>query len=257
MSLRRRLIADLMHASSDVPFVSFRRTLAIGPLLDAREAVLKPAGWAAIFAKAFSLAARDEPVLRTVYLKWPWPRLCEMRSSVGLIAVARRDDGEHSVLFEKITDLDILHLSETDRRLRLARMSPVDDVSFFRKLLRIAAYPLLLRRLLWGFALNNARQRANFAGTFGLTSVAAFGDGELHALSPGPYLVSYGTATKDRTIDVVIRWDHRVTDGAIIAGTMSRLEAILNTTIAEELRTLYPRCQAELRVAGGGIARID
>lgn len=249
LSLQRRLIADLMYASSNVPFVSLRRTLAIGPLLDAREAVLKPAGWAVIFAKAFALAARDTPALRTVYLKWPRARLCEMRSSVGLIAVARHDDGEHSVLFEKVTDLDILHLSETDRRLRLAKMSPVDDVPYFRKLLRISAYPLLLRRLLWGFALNSARQRANFAGTFGLTSVAAFGDGELHALSPGPYLLSYGAVTTERTIDVLIRWDHRVTDGAVIAQTMTRLEAILNAEIAEELRTLYPRSQPGLRVA--------
>jgi hypothetical protein len=249
LSLRRRLIADLMHASAGVPFVTLRRTLSIGPLLDARDSVLQPAGWAAIFAKAFAMAARDEPALRTLYLKWPWPRLCEMRTSVGLVAIARHDDGEHSVLFQKVTDIDILYLSETDRRIRFTKTAAVDDVTYFRKLLGISALPLPLRRLLWGFALNNGRQRANYAGTFGVTSVAAFGDGELHALSPGPYLLSYGAVTKERTIDVVIRWDHRVTDGALIAKTVGRLQDILNTEIANELRDLYPASLPGLRIA--------
>ena len=39
----------------------------------------------------------------------------------------------------------------------------------------------------------------------------------------------------DQTIDVVIRWDHRVTDAAMIAQTLRRLEQVLNTEIATEL----------------------
>ena len=66
--------------------------------------------------------------------------------------------------------------------------------------------------------------------------MAAFGGGELHALSPGPFILSYGAVAPDRTIDVVIRWDHRVTDAALIAKAMTRLEQVLNTEIAAELR---------------------
>ena len=44
--------------------------------------------------------------------------------------------------------------------------------------------------------------------------------------------------TPDRTIDVVIRWDHRITDAALIAKAMTRLEQVLNTEISAELRSL-------------------
>ena len=40
----------------------------------------------------------------------------------------------------------------------------------------------------------------------------------------------------DQTIDVVIRWDHRITDAALIAKALTRLEQVLNTEIAAELR---------------------
>ena len=69
-----------------------------------------------------------------------------------------------------------------------------------------------------------------------MTSVAAYGGGELHALSPGPFILSYDVVGPDRTIDVVIRWDHRITDAAFIARTMTRLEQVLNTDITAELR---------------------
>jgi hypothetical protein len=39
----------------------------------------------------------------------------------------------------------------------------------------------------------------------------------------------------DHGIDVIIRWDHRVTDAAFIARILSRLEHVLNTEISAEL----------------------
>ena len=57
-----------MRASMRVPFVSLKRTLDVGRLAEAREIAPARIGWAAIFAKAFCIVARDEPVLRTLYL---------------------------------------------------------------------------------------------------------------------------------------------------------------------------------------------
>jgi len=85
--------------------------------------------------------------------------------------------------------------------------------------------------------LNFGRQRANWFGSFGVTSVAAYGAGELHALSPGPFILSYGVVEQDQTIDVVIRWDHRITDAALVAKALARLEQVLNSEIAAELRS--------------------
>jgi hypothetical protein len=243
ISLPRRLVADLMHASIRVPFVSLARPLDIRQLLEARALAAQPPGWAAIFVKAFSLVAKDEPVLRTLYAKWPWPSFYELPRSVAMVAIARVEDGQDCVLPQKVPAADELPLAEVDAQIRHAKHAPIAEVPAFRKILMATRLPLPLRRLIWLVGLNFGRQRANYFGSFGVTSVAAFGGGELHALSPGPFILSYGLVEQDQTIDVVIRWDHRIADAALIARALTRLEQVLNTEIAAELRS--HRQQAE------------
>jgi hypothetical protein len=243
ISMPRRLVADLMHASIRVPFVSLSRPLNIRPLLEARALAAQPPGWAAVFVKAFSLVAKEQPVLRTLYAKWPWPSFYELPRSIAMVAIARIEDGQDCVLPQKVPAADTLPLAEVDAQIRHAKEAPVGEVPAFRKILRVTRLPLPLRRLFWSIGLNFGRQRANWFGNFGVTSVAAYGAGELHALSPGPYILSYGVVEQDQTIDVVIRWDHRITDAALVAKVLTRLEQVLNTEIAAELRS--NRQQAE------------
>jgi hypothetical protein len=237
ISLPRRLVADLMHASISVPFVSLSRPLDVRQLLEARALAAQPPGWAAIFVKAFSLVAKDQPVLRTLYAKWPWPSFYELPRSIAMVAIARVEDGQDCVLPQKVPAADELPLTEVDAQIRHAKDAPISEVPAFRKILRVTRLPLLLRRVMWLIGLNFGRQRANWFGSFGVTSVAAYGAGELHALSPGPFILSYGVVEPDQTIDVVIRWDHRITDAALIAKTLTRLEQVLNTEIAGEIRS--------------------
>jgi hypothetical protein len=243
ISTPRRLVADLMHASIRVPFVSLSRPLDIRQLLEARAPAARPPGWAAIFVKAFSLVAKDEPILRTLYNKWPWPSFYELPRSIAMVAIARVEDGQDCVLPQKVPAADELSLAEVDAQIRHAKDAPIGEVPAFRKILRVTRLPLLLRRVMWLIGLNFGRQRANWFGSFGVTSAAAYGAGELHALSPGPFILSYGVVEPDQTIGVVIRWDHRITDAALIAKTLNRLEQVLNTEIAGEIRS--QRQQAE------------
>src|SRR6202790_1060995 len=212
ISMPRRLVADLMHASVRVPFVSLSLPLNIRPLLEAHALAAQPPGWAAIFVKAFSLVAKEQPILRTLYVKWPWPSFYELPRSVAMVAIARVEDGQDCVLPQKVTAADTLPLAEGDAQIRHAKDAPIGEVPAFRKILLATRLPLLLRRLIWLIGLNFGRQRANYFGSFGVTSVAAFGGGELHALSPGPFIVSYGVVDPGPTIDVVICLDHRITD---------------------------------------------
>jgi hypothetical protein len=237
ISLPRRLVADLMHASIRVPFVSLSRPLNVRPLLEARALAAQPPGWAAIFVKAFSLVAKDQPALRTLYARWPWPGFYELPRSIAMVAIARVEDGQDCVLPQKVPAADELPLTEIDAQIRHAKHALIGDVPAFRKIVRVTSLPLPLRRLMWLIALNFGRQRANWFGSFGVTSVAAYGAGELHALSPGPFILSYGVVEPDQTIDVVIRWDHRITDAALIAKALTRLEQVLNTEISAELRS--------------------
>jgi hypothetical protein len=243
ISLPRRLVADLMHASIRIPFVSLSRPLNVSHLLEARALAAQPPGWAAIFVKAFSLVAKDEAVLRTLYARWPWPSFYELPRSVAMVAIARVEDGQDCVLPQKVPAADTLPLTDIDAQIRHAKDAPIGEVPAFRKILRVTRLPLPLRRLMWLVGLNFGRQRANWFGSFGVTSVAAYGAGELHALSPGPFILSYGVVAADQTIDVVIRWDHRITDAALIAKALTRLEQVLNTEIAAEMHS--QRQQAE------------
>ena len=236
ITLPRRLVADLMHASIRVPFVSLTRPLHIRTLQEAR-AQAAPPGWAAIFVKAFALVAKEQPILRTLYVKWPMPAFYELPRSVAMVAIARLEEGQDCVLPQKVAAPDEMSLAEVDALIRHAKQAPINEVPAFRKILRTTRLPLPLRRLFWAIGLNFGRQRANYFGSFGVTSVAAYGAGQLHAISPGPFVLSYGVEKPDQTIEVVLRWDHRVTDAAPMAKALNRLEQVLNGEIAAELRT--------------------
>jgi hypothetical protein len=236
ITIPRRLVADLMHASMRVPFVSLTRPLNVRGLLEARAQAAQRPGWAAIFVKAFALVAKEEPVLRTLYVEWPAPAFYELPRSVAMVAIARVEDGLDCVLPQKVTAPDEMLLTEVDALIRHAKEAPIDEVPAFRKILRTTRLPLPLRRLFWAIGLNFGRQRANYFGSFGVTSVAAYGAGQLHALSPGPFVLSYGVEKPDQTIDVVLRWDHRITDAALMAKILNRLEQVLNSEISGELR---------------------
>jgi len=236
ISLPRRFIVDLMHASMRVPFISLSRTLDISQLVEARVQAGKPPGWAAIFVKAFATVARDEPVLRTLYVKLPWPHFFELPRSVAMVAIARVEDGEDCILPEKVPAPDERPLSDIDAQIHRAKEAPLMEIPAFRKIIMASRLPQPLRRLSWVIGLNVGRIFANNFGSFGVTSVAAYGAGELQALSPGPFLLSYGVVGPDQRIDVVIRWDHRVTDAAFMTRVLTRLEQVLNSEISAELR---------------------
>ena len=240
ISLPRRFIIDLMHASMRVPVISFSRSLEIGPFLAARAKAKSPPGWAAVFVKAFAIVAKEEPVLRTLYVKLPWPHFFELPRSVAMVAVARVEDGEDCILPEKIPAPEEQSLAKIDAAIRHAKNAPLQDIPAFRKILMASRLPLPLRRFSWWLGLNVGRMCANNFGSFGVTSVAAYGPGELQAISPSPFLVSYGVAGPDSRIDVILRWDHRITDAVVIARTMGRLEQVLNTEISAELLALAP-----------------
>ena len=232
----RRVVIDLMRASIRIPFVSLARPLDVRLLSEARDLSAPRPGWAAIFVKAFALVAREQPVLRTLYVKWPRPAFYELPRSVAMVAIARIEDGQDCVLPQRITAPDEMPLNEINDLIRHAKEAPIDEVPAFRKIMLASRLPLPLRRLVWTIGLNFGRQRANYFGSYGVTSVSAYGAGELHAMSPGPFVLSYGVEKPDHTIDVVLRWDHRITDAALIAKALNRLEQVLNTEIAQELR---------------------
>jgi hypothetical protein len=239
ISMPRQVVIDLMRASAGIPFVAVRRTLNIERLATARGALGQRPAWATIFAKGFAILAKEQPILRTTYLKWPWSRFYELPQTMAMIVVAP-DATPDGVLLFPIRAPDLVSLKDADSWLRGAKTGPIEATPFFRKTYAVTRLPPPLRRVAWLLGLNIGRWRANYFGTLLITSVAAFGGGEVEARSPSPFILSYDKVAADGTIDVMVRWDHRITDAAVIGMALSRLEQVLNGQIADELHALGP-----------------
>jgi hypothetical protein len=233
ISLSRKLIIDLMDAS--VPLVVVRRTFTLERLAKARASLTERPGWSTIIAKAFCIVARDEPWLRTFYLKWPVPHFYELPKSVAMLAVIREDIDKEAPIVMKIGAADELSLETIEAIIRTSKTAPLDQVPQMQRALRVARLPRPIRRLIWAFALNVGRQRANHFGTLSITSIASLGSETVVARTPGPNLLSYGLVKPDHTMELLLHWDHCIYDGVVAARALQRLEEVLNGEIADEL----------------------
>ncbi len=233
ISAGRRMIVDMVWASA--PLVTIERTMKLDRLVAARGSLAVRPSWAAIVTKAFCIVARDEPDLRTFHLKWPLPHFYEVPESVAIIAVTRDSPEKDAIVFFKIGSADDLMLPEIQDRIQNAKSAPLDRLPFLQRQLRIAGWPLPLRRLMWLVALNIGRQRANYFGTVAITSIASSGSETVALRSPGPNVISYGMVNPDHTMKLLFHWDHRVYDGVLAARVLQRMEDVLNEIIADEL----------------------
>ena len=86
--------------------------------------------------------------------------------------------------------------------------------------------------------LNLPRSRPNQFGTFGLTVYSSLGAESLHPLSALTTTLTYGVIQPDGSVNVRLVYDHRVTDGAVIARALARLEEELNGAICAELHAM-------------------
>ena len=148
-------------------------------------------------------------------------------------------------------DRDSLPLAEVHALIRHAKQAPIDEVPMFRKIMLATRLPLPLRRLFWTIGLNFGRQRGQLFRQFHRHVGRGLRRRRTACPEPGavyPELSAWSSRT--RAIDVVIRWDHRITDAALIAKALTRLEQVLNTEIAAELRASRP--QAEPKAGPGG-----
>lgn len=238
VSIPRRIVTDYLRLAATIPSVPVERTMNLGAVAQARAAcALRPA-WVAIFAKAYALTAEEFPELRRVYLKWPWPHLYEYPKSVVVFAIDRSYHGEPVVLPRMIKDPAARGIGDIAQMIRHAKEAPLDEIKDFRRALAVAKLPGPLRRPLWWLGFSIGRQRGNYFGTVVISTVSAFGAELVHPLAVAPIFLTYGIIGADHRCTVRFMFDHRVFDGVAVARALVRLEAVLNTTIIGELRTM-------------------
>jgi hypothetical protein len=252
----RRLITDVMRYAIAVPGVPTERVMDLGAVIAARNAVPYRPAWAGIFAKACALTAREFPELRRTYLKWPWPRLYEYPDSIATITINREHNGEACVLPLLVVDPASMPIHTIDTVINKHVQSPVTEIRAFRRAMAIGKLPGVLRRPAMWAGYNMPRWRANYFGTFTVTSVAFKGSEFLYVPTLTTSLLTFGVFGPDGRTPVRMVIDHRVMDGMEFAAILARLEAIMNGPILQELRSdagldrlghPAPRGEAEVR----------
>jgi hypothetical protein len=175
------------------------------------------------------------PELRRSYAPFPRPHLYEVPISVAAIAVERMLDGEPTLQFARVRSPDIIGPIATGIELKRLATAPLADIPDTAKLLRVTRWPWPIRRLLWWIGLNVGRQRPNFFGTFGVTSLAGEGARIADAVHPLTSCLSWGPIAEDGAIEMVCSFDHRVFDGVLVARALARLERELNGPVTAAL----------------------
>ena len=226
-----------MRHATTVPGVPTERVMELGPVIAARNAVPYRPAWAGIFAKACALTAREHPELRRTFVKWPWPRLYEYDDSIATITVNREHAGEPCVLPLVIAEVASLPISLISAMIDEHVEKPVTDIKAFRRAIAVGKLPGILRRPIIWAGYNLPRQRANYFGTFTVTSVSFTGAELLYVPTLTTSLLTFGVFGPDGRTPVRMVIDHRVTDGMQFAAILERLEAIMNGPILQELRS--------------------
>ncbi len=232
----RRMVIDVLHFAAGVPQIPMERIMRLAPLVEARCRAEPKPGWCAIFAKAFALVAVRRPELRDVYLSFPWDRLYRYESSAAAIIIERDVNGENALLNIRLDSPEDKSLAEIEASIRNAKTAPLNEISSFRRSLRMAKYPRPLRRAMMWLAfrcIGKLHQR--YIGNFSLSVVAGLGAGQLSLVSAMTANIHYGVFEKDGSLPVRLSFDHRVIDAGDVARAMVELERVLLTTILEEL----------------------
>jgi hypothetical protein len=239
LSLPRRVIDDLMHASRHVPLVPMERCMDVAAVAAARRAATPRPSWCALFTKAFGFVAAARPQLRRAYLAFPWSRLYEHPVNVASVAVEACYGGEEAVFFAQVQSPERQSLTDLDAYLRRCKEQPVERMGLSRRALRISRLPRPVRHLLWWLALQTSGPlRVRHCGTFGVSVTAGQGASTLALRSPLTATLHYGVLGAGGALEVRLTFDHRVLDGANVARALGDLERVLHSEILTELRSL-------------------
>jgi len=237
LSPARRLVSDYMWFSRDLPLVTVERRVSVPELVAARAGLSERPAWAAVFIKAFAMVCAEDPRLRRAYVKLPWPMFFEYERPVASLVLEREYEGEDTLLTGVLRAPETLDVMDITRRVKKLAQAPVNEIRGFDRMLRISRLPRPLRRLIWWLGLNLARQRANYFGTFLITSLMSEGGISKRILAPMPVILTYGIFDEDGCIELRLTFDHRVIDGRAAVTALARLEEMLRGPVTDEITT--------------------
>ena len=233
----RRLTWDLLHFHKRVPLCAHDRRIDLKALSEARDQCAVRISWPALFLKAYALVAHKVPELRQTWYRWPWAHLYQHPYSVGTLTVQREVEGEPWLFWGRISSPESLELTELQKLIDW--FCDGDVYAVFRRQIRFAHLPTMLRRAIWRWNLNiETSNRAKRFGTFFLSTLA--GRGVEIQLPPSIHTgcLTFGPLDDHHTTRVTLAYDHRIMDGVLVADVLQNLERTLNETLLAELRSV-------------------
>ena len=237
LSLGRQVLCDYLHFSNKGQTASAERLMRLPDVIAARYAAVPRPCWGAIMTKAFALAARNHPEMRSAYFSFPFGHIGEYESQIASVIVDRRVGDEDVLFLAPLVGPDDQSLQALDQHLRRYKEEPVESVRVFRDAIRIGRLPRFIRRSLWWLSLNVLpRRRVRHFGTFGVTTMSPFGAKSLEVPSLWSAFLHYGAFSPTGEVPVALAFDHRVMDGAVVGYTLLEMEQVLHHEILAELR---------------------
>lgn len=233
----RALVLDVAHIAKKVPAFPVERWFDMEAVAQARAKAQPRISWVTLFIKAYGLASRQLPQLRTHYLKFPIPHFYQADGSVISVSINRFHEGHDRLFWGRFYQPENLRLIDLQHELDAYCQGDVREV--FRRQMVAARLPTLLRRAGWWWRLNcQPKQRARRLGT-GSISVLA-GQGVYNRLHPCilTSTLAYGPLQADGRMWVTLQCDHRVLDGVAAAEALNLFETVLKDDLLAELRLL-------------------
>ncbi|APZ92537.1 hypothetical protein [Fuerstiella marisgermanici] len=230
----RRLSWDLLYFNRAVPQCGHDRRIDLSALSAARSAAAVRISWPALFLKAYALLAKDVPELRQTWYRWPFAHMYQHPSSVGVLTVQREHKGEPWLFWGRIPRPEELSLVEIQAHIDEMVTKPVSRR--FRRELRLAQLPTLMRRFIWGWNIHVVKAaRAERLGTFFLSTLS--GQGAEIQIPPSVHTgcLTYGPLNENGITRVTLAYDHRVMDGSLVARCLAGLESIFLQTLCDEV----------------------
>jgi len=238
------MIGDFLAQSQRIPLAHGERRIDIRPLRTAVAAARPRPNWLPLFFKAYAIVAAARPVLRRMYVRFPWPRLYEHPENVGSVITSRLVDGDEALMALPIVTPEKRPITEIDTILKEARLKPVMEIPAFRRQIRIARLPFPLRQLGYHLGMDWVpSRRVRLLGTFGMSVLASMGLANLTTWVPWTTMIHYTPFDEAGSMLLRIAIDHRVLDGLEVAYALREMEEALNGCILEEVKQL-PRSGA-------------
>ncbi|MBY0588019.1 2-oxo acid dehydrogenase subunit E2 [bacterium] len=235
----RRVTIDMLALTRDIPTIPVQRMMNLGPVVAARKSLVQRPSWASIFIRAFALTSIRHPELRRVYVPGRSPHLWQSDASVAMIAIERLYRDEPVVFIARIKSPETQSLIKIDGEIAHFKNDPLHKIGPFDRTIKLGCLPGFLRRFILRRRLNcTGPLRVERSGTFGVSVYSALGSESLHPLAPVTTLINYGVIAQDGSVAVRFTYDHRVTDGSVIARAQKSLEEILLHEIVDELSSL-------------------